>query len=1036
MTRNKAVIALMILGVMLFLSITYWHVTSRSVEGRPEAVNGELDLTQRDFAADGIVPLDGEWEFYSGRLLTPADFDLDKQDGNRPEMTRYVHVPDNWEHYVDKQSKSSPYGYGTFRLRVKLPEEAGRIYGIRQTNIKTAHKLFVNGREIGARGIPEKNKSETVSVNAPYVRYFSADGNRADIIIQVANYRYFQGGITSSVVLGYQQDIQSARETAIAKDLLTTSAFLIMGIFFIMLFWMRGLERSWLYFGLFSVSFCLYTVTHGEKIMSLLLPNIPYELFAKLQDLSGACTQLFLLLYARHSFPILFNKPVMRVFGIIAAGQMLFILATPAVVFSHMSVFSFGLAFIGNLYVVYIMSVGAMREKDVPFYMLIGALSLLFFAAAASLEFIGIGQFSYVALAAWMCFAFTQGLLLSKRFVYAFGEVHMLSDRLRSMDRLKDEFLANTSHEMRTPLHGIINIAQSLLEGAAGRMSSKQEENMAMIVSTGKRMSNLVGDLLDFAKLKNGELVLKRQPVALKQVVSVVFEMFRHLAGVKPVRYIEILSDRHVAYADEDRLMQILNNLIGNALKFTAEGEIRVAAREENGWLVISVSDTGIGIPQDKLEAVFESFEQVQGSIERGYGGTGLGLSIARRLVELHGGIIWAESELGKGAVFTFTLPLASEAVQKPAATGEKMSLALLETAASAASSSETIRLDGDGTVTVLVVDDDATNRQVLLNLLSLENYTVIAVSSGMEAMHQLEHNRRIDLAVVDLMMPGMSGYEICRTIRKRYSLSELPVLLLTARSRPEEMLAAFDAGVNDFLSKPVDAGEMKARIRTLLKMKMSVSESIIAEMAFLQAQIKPHFLYNALNTISAFSLDDAQAARDLLAKLSQYLRGSFDFRNMDRLVPLRKEMELVEAYLSIEKARFGERLRVIYDVNGDMNCLLPPLVIQPLVENAVHHGLAHRKQGGTITISVHTVQDEVMITVEDDGAGLTPPMKDQPFGDREAASGVALRNIKQRLNRMYGRGFTMESKASGGTIVAIRIPRGELADDQYNGGR
>jgi len=1025
--RQITVTAWIALFGLLILVPTLYYSANRQAESLPKAVNGKMDLSRWNFPADGIVRLDGEWEYYPDRLLTPEDFKA----GNLPLATMgNVRVPELWNRYAVAGRNASAYGYATFRLRVLLPEGIGRTYGIRQTNIKTAHTLFVNDLEVGSRGQPGTNKQETVSLNAPYVRYFSIDGPIADILIQVANYQYFQGGITRSISLGDQADMQAQREAAVTKDLIASAVFLLLGGYFLALFWMRGLERAWLYFGLCCLSICLYTMTHGEKVTTLFALNIPYEPYTKLQDFAGVSSELFLLLYAKHSFPNLFHRFAIRGFSAAIAVRMLVILATPASIFSQISNASFALTFVAVLYVVFVMAAAAIRNMEGSVFMLIGALSLLYLDIASTMEFFGLPVASSTQVVAWVCFVIAQGLFLSDRFVKAFNTVHRLSNRLRSMDRLKDEFLANTSHEMKTPLHGIINIAQSLLEGAAGRMTPQQEENVALIVGTGRRMSNLVSDLLDVSKLKNGDLVLKRQAVALRPILSVVFEMFRHLAGTKPVRFVDLLSNRHYVYADEDRLTQIFNNLIGNALKFTAAGEITVSAREDNSWLAISVADTGIGISSDKLEVIFEAFEQADGSAAREYGGTGLGLSITRQLVELHGGIIRAESERGRGSVFTFTMPLASETDGRTDEQGQEKASSLPPAVGVWAPASATIRLEG-GESTILIVDDDAANRQVMLNLLSVENYTVIAASSGIEAMDQLERNRNIDLAVVDLMMPGMSGYEVCRSIRKRFSLSELPVLLLTARNRPEEMMAAFEAGVNDFLGKPVEAGELKARIRTLLGMKRSAGELVSAEMAFLQAQIKPHFLYNALNTISAYSLDDAQGARDLLAKLSRYLRGSFDFGNLDRLVPLRKELEFVEAYLSIEKARFGERLRVVYDIDGEADCLLPPLVIQPLVENAVQHGLANRKRGGTVSLSIRVSGGDVVITVEDNGVGFRKSPDGQPTGENaKAGSGVALKNIGRRLMKMYGFGFDMSSKETGGTVVTIRIPKGESLHD------
>jgi Predicted ATPase len=203
-------------------------------------------------------------------------------------------------------------------------------------------------------------------------------------------------------------------------------------------------------------------------------------------------------------------------------------------------------------------------------------------------------------------------------------------------------------------------------------------------------------------------------------------------------------------------------------------------------------------------------------------------------------------------------------------------------------------------------------------------------------------------------------------------------------------------------------------------------SEEVLrSDIAFLQAQIKPHFLYNAINTISAFSLDDSQMTRDLLAKLSEYLRGSFDFKNRDKLITLSKELELVEAYLFIEKARFGDRLRVIYDIDENADCLLPPLVIEPLVENAVQHGLANRKNGGTVKITVQGDKDYMIITVEDDGDGMDEAVYVRLFEDDIGKSGgIALKNIQRRLMQLYGRGLEVERKATGGTKITMHIEK------------
>ncbi|MDP4147536.1 MAG: diguanylate cyclase, partial [Bacillota bacterium] len=210
--------------------------------------------------------------------------------------------------------------------------------------------------------------------------------------------------------------------------------------------------------------------------------------------------------------------------------------------------------------------------------------------------------------------------------------------------------------------------------------------------------------------------------------------------------------------------------------------------------------------------------------------------------------------------------------------------------------------------------------------------------------------------------------------------------------------------------------------IATTEELHRSAEEALRSEIAFLQAQIKPHFLYNAINTISAFSLDDPKMTRELLASLSEYLRGSFDFKNRDKLVTLRKELELVEAYLFIEKARFGKRLQIVYDIDDDIDCMLPPLVVQPLVENSVQHGLADQKQGGTVKISVYSENNFVIISVEDNGVGIPEALYGKLLQDEES-QGVALKNINMRLIRLYGRGLEIGGRAEGGTKMTVRIP-------------
>ncbi|MFT4927492.1 MAG: signal transduction histidine kinase [Phenylobacterium sp.] len=408
--------------------------------------------------------------------------------------------------------------------------------------------------------------------------------------------------------------------------------------------------------------------------------------------------------------------------------------------------------------------------------------------------------------------------------------------RLTEVDKLKDEFLANTSHELRTPLNGIIGLAESLIDGVAGPQSTSGVANLAMIVTSGKRLSNLVNDILDFSKLKNHNLNLIQRPTDLYSLSEVVLTLSKPLVGAKKLKLINAVpNDLPAVLADENRLQQILHNLVGNAIKFTDAGQVSVSAEICDNQLIVSVADTGIGIEPAQFERIFCSFEQIEGDTERVYSGTGLGLSVTKQLVELHGGTITVESPIdkgGKGSVFSFNLAIAEDAVdsnneqtveqtaeQKVAANLARQTVSrlhLLDTDEFAPVASITI--NRDARFRILLVDDEPVNRQVLLNHLSLHNYQLIEASGGEQALKAIKEDGPFDLILLDVMMPKVSGYEVCTVVRESHPVNDLPVIFLTAKNQVADMVQSFAVGANDYLSKPVSKHELLTRVETHLK--------------------------------------------------------------------------------------------------------------------------------------------------------------------------------------------------------------------------
>lgn len=419
------------------------------------------------------------------------------------------------------------------------------------------------------------------------------------------------------------------------------------------------------------------------------------------------------------------------------------------------------------------------------------------------------------------------------------AQLKKLNDELKEANELKDEFLANTSHELRTPLNGITGLTESLLDGIAGNINPDQRHNLDMILSSSKRLTNLVNDILDYSKLKKHALNLSIRPVDLYSLVDLIVRVLKSLTYLKPIQLINKIDPNiPLVKADENRLEQILHNLIGNALKFTEKGEVAIEAIPEKSEVIISVVDTGIGIEPGKFDEIFKSFHQGDNSIERAYSGSGLGLAITKRLVELHDGKIWLSSTPGKGSTFSFSLPVSNiDKNQYLYATGKKEkdeSAQLHHQFKDTQPEIDPLKpvevpkypavpknfLDTKD-ITVLAVDDEPVNLQVLMNTLQNVGIKVETALSGFEALNKL-NTITPDIIIMDIMMPKMNGYQTALQIREFLPTDEVPIIFLTAKKQIEDFMDGFSAGGNDYLTKPFSKIELLTRLNFHIKLAQS----------------------------------------------------------------------------------------------------------------------------------------------------------------------------------------------------------------------
>ncbi|OPH00260.1 hypothetical protein B2I21_03940 [Chryseobacterium mucoviscidosis] len=421
------------------------------------------------------------------------------------------------------------------------------------------------------------------------------------------------------------------------------------------------------------------------------------------------------------------------------------------------------------------------------------------------------------------------------------SELAEVADQLRTSSGYKSEFLANMSHELRTPLNSMLILSEILAENKHQHLNSEEQKYASVIHASGKDLLNLINDILDLSKVEAGEMEVDFDDVYLGSLPEAMNQYFLKTAEQKGVDFrIQLQSPLpETIVSDEMRLHQILRNLLSNAFKFTNEGEVALTISrvglpnpEENGVeaevIAFSVSDTGIGISEDKLLQIFDAFKQADGATARKYGGTGLGLSISQSLANLLGGSISATSREGQGSVFTLFLPLRREepeVMQNSRLFLNEVAVTVPEVHSTTGMNSTNVEmlltplekslLNGRQ---VLVVDDDIRNVYALANALEQYGMNVITAQNGYECLEMLERGEaKPDIIMMDIMMPELDGYETTRQIRERLNLKQLSIIALTAKAMKEDRDKCIAAGASDYLSKPLNMKEVLSRMKLWL---------------------------------------------------------------------------------------------------------------------------------------------------------------------------------------------------------------------------
>jgi signal transduction histidine kinase len=401
------------------------------------------------------------------------------------------------------------------------------------------------------------------------------------------------------------------------------------------------------------------------------------------------------------------------------------------------------------------------------------------------------------ALAASQKALIEQRGLLEKRIKERTDQAEEAMRSAQAANQAKSDFLANISHELRTPMNGVIGMLDMALER---ELAPDLAEQLHTAQSCAYALLSLLNDILDLSKIEAGKMTLEKIPIDLRALLADCVKAHQPKAAENTVvLHLDVSPDvpREIQ-GDPLRIRQIVANLVSNAVKFTEHGVVEVRAEGkffEAGkyQLQITVKDNGTGIPADKLLSIFNKFTQADGSVSRRFGGTGLGLAITRSLVELHGGEVNVESELGRGSTFTVKLPCEAVAVH-----GSPLQEPALPAVASPAPES------ASSTVRILVVEDNHVNQKVVTAVLRKRGFSIELANDGQEALNKLEKSAAFDLVLMDVQMPVLDGLEATRLIRKEPRWDRLPIIAMTAHAMNGDKERCLEAGMNGYISKPV----------------------------------------------------------------------------------------------------------------------------------------------------------------------------------------------------------------------------------------
>lgn len=1001
----------LLIVVLFCIAITTIRLIWYNIFDTSESINSSeaiLDLSKFDFSSNVTILLDDQWRFYPNELIDPSvPFAQQK-------VVRFAPSDEPWN-----LGNDSMYGYGSYALQIRVPENSHELMALFVSEINSASSIYIDGELVYSSGHVGKGPDTYSPGERPgIVRFAPNPTGLVEIVVQVANYdNPKSGGMVTPLRFGSADAVALRLNVGVGLTILAVTIYFLHAIYGVILYSMvkrANRDIRWLYFSLILLMITLATLL-TERIL-MMIGFLSFEWNHRLMNAGVLLGALFLVELLKAQRPKFRTSKFYMFYQLNIIGFFFVGLLSPLSVIlqiqAYMALFSF-IPYIHamNIFYRYVKNV----NRDTIYLFLAMCASFISFGWLLVIERMNLDYMTYPLdlLISLLCVI----IYFYREYFKVLYDKEALTEELYRTNKAKDKFLMMIAHELHNPIQVIRNITGNLLTRKDSFLDETIEPHIQKIDAVGNKLWSMVEDMLELERIADKQIQLKKSNVSLQAIATSVRDSHSYLLNGNDVRiHLEIPPDLQAVVADEKRLTQILSNLVLNAITYTERGAISIRVKALHPFIQISVHHTGKVITREQMYSVFEPSMWGELQVGQEKEGLGLALYIAKGLVELHGSSMHVSSNEEKGTSFSFMLPVAEGIV--PLARANPPSLAAPETVKQPDSSEgERIRL--------LIVDDHTPNLRLLQSYFDPFRFKVFMVGSGKEALTLID-KFRMDLVLVDSALPDFSGYQLTKEIRENYTMSELPVLLITSYMTEEINRAGFEAGVNDSIGSPIDPIELVSRVHSLVGMKKAIEERLVMEAAWLHAQIKPHFLINTFLSIAALGRIDSDRMDALISELSTYIRLSINFQNEQGEAPLERELTLVRSYLAIQKERFEERVQIEWELEETTCVFLPPLTLQSVVENAVSHGILGRPQGGIVKIQIKKLEEGTCFIVQDTGVGMSEEKLAQLFTHKpgfETTRGVGLLNTNRRLKQRYNRGLEIESTVGVGTIVRFTIP-------------